>query len=229
MNSVKLDVASELCSNLSSLIRSKISRLPHLEELVSDYDEVHTGDVSIYNYMWNSKGLRKLHIERAVTSKGIEILHCVLFPDPEFPIPIFGCDIVEAGGKVTAAIVDVSPVHKVDYGLGNITYNFKKNRHLPEWGEIFSPWCKFVRLEESEYDNFLLLCSEYLEVFCHIVRTAERETDWRNTMRRYDDQLWYCTSQMKNKKTEAVLSQWFDNPWATKYIQNILFDKPKLR
>ena len=79
MNSVKLDVASELCSNLSSLIRSKISRLPHLEELVSDYDEVHTGDVSIYNYMWNSKGLRKLHIERAVTSKGIEILHCVLF------------------------------------------------------------------------------------------------------------------------------------------------------
>ena len=229
MNSVKLDVASELCSNLSSLIRSKISRLPHLEELVSDYDEVHTGDVSIYNYMWNSKGLRKLHIERAVTSKGIEILHCVLFPDPEYPIPIFGCDIVEAGGKVTAAIVDVSPVHKVDYGLGNITYNFKKNRHLPEWGEIFSPWCKFVRLEESEYDNFLLLCSEYLEVFCHIVRTAERETDGRNTMRRYDDQLWYCTSQMKNKKTEAVLSQWFDNPWATKYIQNILFDKPKLR
>jgi len=73
------------------------------------------------------------------------------------------------------------------------------------------------------------LCSEYLEVFCHIVRTAERETDWRNTMRRYDDQLWYCTSQMKNKKTEAVLSQWFDNPWASKYIQNILFDKPKLR
>ncbi|BCU99504.1 MAG: hypothetical protein CM15mV28_0720 [Thaumasvirus sp.] len=45
-------------------------------------------------------------------------------------------------------------------------------------------------------------------------------------MRRYDDQLWYCTSQMKNKKTEAVLSQWFDNPWASKYIQNILFDKP---
>ena len=122
----------------------------------------------------------------------------------------------------------MSPVHKVDYGLGNITYNFKKNRHLPEWGEIFSPWCKFVRLEESEYDNFLLLCSEYLEVFCHIVRTAERETDWRNTMRRYDDQLWYCTSQMKNKKTEAVLSQWFDNPWATKYIQNVLFDKPCL-
>ena len=48
------------------------------------------------------------------------------------------------------------------------------------------------------------------------------------TMRRYDDQLWYCTSQMKNKKTEAVLSQWFDNSWATKYIQNVLFDKPKL-
>ena len=104
----------------------------------------------------------------------------------------------------------------------------KKPRNLPEWGEIFSPWCKFVRLDEDEYDKFLLMCSDYLEVFCHIVRTAERETEWQKTMRRYDDQLWYCTSQMKNKKTEAVLSQWFDNSWATKYIQNVLFDKPKL-
>ena len=110
----------------------------------------------------------------------------------------------------------------------SLNYDFKKVRNLPEWGEIFSPWCKFVRLDEDEYDKFLLMCSDYLEVFCHIVRTAERETEWQKTMRRYDDQLWYCTSQMKNKKTEAVLSQWFDNSWATKYIQNVLFDKPKL-
>ena len=228
MNSVKLDVTSELCSDLSLVIRTQISKLPHLEELFSDYDEVHDNNVSIYNRMWNARGLRKLHIERAVTSKGIEILHCVLFPDPEFPIPIFGCDIVEVNGKVTAAIVDVSPVHKVDYSLGYIKYDFKKYRHLPEWGDVFSPWCKFVRLDESEYVNFLSLCSEYLEVFCNIVRAAERETDWVNTMKRYDDQLWYCTAQRKNKKTEAVLSQCFDKSWATKYIQNVLFDKPKL-
>ena len=130
MNSVKLDVASVLCSDLASLIRTKISRLPHLEELVSDYDEIHDNNVSIYNKMWNARGLRKLHIERAITSKGIEILHCVLFPDPEFPIPIFGCDIVEAGGKVTAAIVDISPVYKVDYSLSNLKYDFDKPRIL---------------------------------------------------------------------------------------------------
>ena len=123
MHSVKLDVASVLCSDLASLIRTKISRLPHLEELVSDYDEIHDNNVSIYNKMWNARGLRKLHIERAITSKGIEILHCVLFPDPEFPIPIFGCDIVEAGGKVTAAIVDISPVYKVDYSLSNLIFS----------------------------------------------------------------------------------------------------------
>ena len=227
MHSVKLDVVSGLCSDLESLIRSKITRLSKIEELVSDYDEVHAGNVSIYNHMWQCPGLRKLHVERATTGK-IEILHCVLFPDPYYPIPIFGCDIVQAGGNVTAAIVDVSPVYEVNYNLGNIKYNFKKTRNLPEWGEIFSPWCRFQRLDTDEYDKFLLLCSDYLVVFCHIVRTAEKETRWQKTMRRYDDQLWYCTSQMKNKKTEAVLSQWFENSWATKYIQNVLFDKPKL-
>ena len=72
MNSVKLDVTSALCSDLASLIRTKITRLPHLEELFSDYDEIHDNNVSIYNRMWDARGLRKLHIERAITSKGIE-------------------------------------------------------------------------------------------------------------------------------------------------------------
>ena len=45
-------------------------------------------------------------------------------------------------------------------------------------------------------------------------------------MKRIDDQSWYCTSQRKNKKTKAVLTQWFDEEWADNYINNVLFDKP---
>ena len=47
-------------------------------------------------------------------------------------------------------------------------------------------------------------------------------------MKRYDDQLHYVNQQRKNTKTKAVLSQWFDNDWADTYIEQVLFDKPKL-
>ena len=49
-------------------------------------------------------------IERSRSNKGIQ--KYFIKKDPESPIPIFGCDIVEAGGKVTAAIVDISPVYE---------------------------------------------------------------------------------------------------------------------
>ena len=29
-----------------------------------------------------------------------------------------------------------------------------------------------------------------------------------------------------NRKTEAVLSKWFDKEWADNYIDNVLFDNP---
>jgi phycocyanobilin:ferredoxin oxidoreductase len=58
------------------------------------------------------------------------------------------------------------------------------------------------------------------------VQTAQWSDDWVGIMKRLDDQCWYTTSQRKNKKTKAVLSQWFSEEWADKYINNILFDKP---
>ena len=41
-----------------------------------------------------------------------------------------------------------------------------------------------------------------------------------------DDQIYYCKQQRKNKKTIAVLSNWFDPLFARKYIDEVLFDIP---
>ena len=60
------------------------------------------------------------------------------------------------------------------------------------------------------------------------VQNAEKSDDKDATYRRYEDQVYYCEQQKQNKKTETVLSAWFDSKWAKNYIHNVLFDSPKL-
>ena len=216
--------------DLANLIRCSIADFPELEQITTLHDLITHEKVVIKNEMWKSKGLRRIHLETAETDK-IQIVHCVFWPDPAYYLPIFGADIIQTPAGVTAAIVDISPVEGVDWSdkLSPISkeIQFKDNRQLPEWGEIFSPYCKFARLKtEDEQTKFYQVVLEYLNIYNKNVMNAKHSDDWVGTMLRLDDQCWYSTSQMKNKKTKAVLSAWFSEEWADKYISNVLFDKP---
>ena len=103
----------DLVYDIRSLIEDIIERIPDVEPLESPHSIVEKDDLVIRNTMYKSPALRKIHIEEAKIG-GIKILHCVMFPDPHYNLPIFGCDIVSNGKVVTAAIVDVSPVHNAD-------------------------------------------------------------------------------------------------------------------
>ena len=233
-NLERLEDSTGPCYNLDLLIKAATIGLPKCEEIISDYSEVHKDDVTIVNRLWTCQGLRRIHLERAITPK-FEILHSVFWPDPNYDLPVFGCDIVVAGGNVTAAIVDISPFHKqLDYMYDDIRdvsnqYNFDGVRHLPEWGDVFSPYCKFQRLKNgSEIDKFYECTREYIKIYTQMVRESQEDMEWLDVLRRYDDQLYYVNQQRKNTKTKAVLSQWFDTSWANTYIEQVLFDKPKL-
>ena len=226
----------ELTEDIGGLILSTIEDLPDVEPLPSIHGTVEKDGLTIRNRMFKTPELRKIHIEEAEIG-GIKILHCVFFPDPHYALPIFGCDIVSNGKTVTAAIVDVSPV----YGVGeefyreirdlSIKFTFSGRRALPLWGdEIFSPYCKFTRLtEEIDKANFYCIVMHYLGIFRHYVEIATRDTFWVNTMRRLDDQIWYCESQKKNDKTRGILEKWFDKEWTDKYMNEVLFDPPCLK
>ncbi|MCL1493618.1 MAG: hypothetical protein M1G31_23150 [Pseudanabaena sp. Salubria-1] len=65
----------------------------------------------IENLCYQAPQFRKLHLELAQVGSGLDILHCVMFPNPEYALPIFGADIVGGrGGAISAAIADLSPV-----------------------------------------------------------------------------------------------------------------------
>ncbi len=220
-----------LVDNAAALIRSKVKSVVGLKYKHTDRPYIAKDDIRIQNEMWESPGLRKLHLETG-QAKGMHVMHCVFYPDPNYNIPIFGCDVVETKLMVTAAIADVSPVFGTDeiydwvQPVANY-YRFEENRPLPLWADMFSPACKFMRIKkQSERDDYIELLDEYMDIFIDWVNHTEYDPDWINTMKRLDDQVYYCEQQQKNTKTMAVLSKWFDPVWARDYIDTILFDKP---
>ena len=219
-----------IVDELAKVIRASLYELPNLQFKWSEHPQIFHNDVYIQNEMWTCDGLRKIHLEVAKAGH-LDVLHCVYFPDPEYKLPIFGCDIIATPSVVTAAIVDVSPIAGSDYIYEKIKpvshcFNFKEPRKLPEWGDIFSPYMKFQRIREKEEQlKFLEVLTEYLLIYCDAVRSAEKGSPL-TTEQRKQDQIRYSIQQRKNPKTLAVLSKWFDKEWANDYINNILFCTP---
>ena len=221
-----------LVKDISSMLSYTMKDFPDIEPLESSFSEVERDDLIITNEMYKTPKLRKIHLEVANIGK-LKILHSVFFPNPKYDLPIFGCDVVQNEKIVTAAIVDISPITGAEHVYDKLctisnNFRFKERRPLPLWGdEIFSPFCKFVRLtEDIEMANFYCIVLEYLSVFCEAVRDAELDTDWIKETRRMDDQIWYCNQQKKNDKTRGILEKFFGKQWAENYIDTILFDKP---
>ena len=221
-----------IINEVASLIRCAVDEVA-TDDLICAYPEVEKGSVYIKNEMWKCPGMRKIHLETG-RAQGMDVLHCVWFPDPAYNLPIFGCDVVATKHEVTAAIVDISPVYGTDAIYEQIapianSYSFPHKRVLPLWSdEIFSPHCKFMRLKSlRENQDYCDVLMRYLMVYVDEIYNAEIDTEWIHEMKRLDDQIYYCKQQKKNTKTIAVLSKWFDPLWAENYIDTILFDEPK--
>ena len=82
---------------------------------------------------------------------------------------------------------------------------------------------------DKDISNFYVLVVNYLKTYCDLVDSAEKDDNWIMTMLRYDDQIHYCKQQKKNDKTRAILVNLFDETWANDYIDNELFDLPRIK
>ena len=188
----------------------------------------------IRNELRQCRGLRKLHLETARLGAGLQILHCVFFPDPRFDLPVFGADIVAGPAGVSAAIVDLSPVvgalpAGIDAALAaRPARHYSQERELPPWGSIFSPYVRFVRPSSAEEEqSFIAEVGEILAVLADAVcSTAAQAPDHPSTLERWQGQLRYCKQQKQNDKTRRVLEKAFNPAWADRYIEELLFDDP---
>jgi phycocyanobilin:ferredoxin oxidoreductase len=187
----------------------------------------------IENYCYQTPQFRKLHLELAQVGNGLDILHCVMFPHAEYPLPMFGCDIVGARGQISAAIVDLSPI-QADRSLP-ATYHlalsqlpeaqFSQPRELPSWGEIFSQYCTFVRpIDAQEESLFLQRVSNILKIHCNIATQTPSVTSLHERSVILAGQVNYCQRQRENDKTRRVLEKSFGTEWTDRYMTTMLFD-----
>tara|TARA_Y100000589_G_scaffold312135_1_gene332153 strand:- start:1154 stop:1876 length:723 start_codon:yes stop_codon:yes gene_type:complete len=212
-----------LLDNLESI---KIN--PDFLNIVSDTKDNH---FYIQNQFHKAKGFRRLHVEIAEFSNSLKILHCVFFPDPIFNIPIFGLDLVKVNDKITAAIVDLSPVSSsVNLELESLLKKANKDdfgikRKIPEWGEIFSKHVFFASLKNKEdQKNFYNTVDNYMNILVTLTKDILPDQEPKSIQERIYFQKRYCIQQMKNEKTSMVLLKYFDKKWVDRYIREILFD-----
>jgi phycocyanobilin:ferredoxin oxidoreductase len=188
----------------------------------------------IENHCYQTPQFRKLHLELAKVGNALDILHCVMFPKPTYPLPMFGCDIVAGRGQVSAAIADLSPTNperllSPDYqhALASLPdLAFSQPRELPVWGDIFSKFCLFIRpanLEEEE--NFITRVGDFLNIHCHQANQSTPLPDVEQALY-LEGQRYYCTKQQQNDKTRRVLEKAFGVEWAENYMTSMLFDQP---
>ncbi|MEB3271166.1 MAG: phycocyanobilin:ferredoxin oxidoreductase [Synechococcus sp.] len=230
-----------LVDALAERIRACRAALPGLEPLAIAPDlEAISGSLDgdelfIRNEVHRSHGLRKLHLETARLGAGLQILHCVFFPDPRCDLPVFGADIVAGRGGVSAAIVDLSPVLETGLPPGirvalqqRSRPAFAQVRELPPWGAIFSPEVLFVRPDGPREEAwFVDEVAAFLRVLAQAAAQAELQpADAVATVARWHGQLRYCRQQKQNDKTRRVLEKAFDPHWANRYIEELLFDDP---
>ncbi|MGL5940301.1 MAG: phycocyanobilin:ferredoxin oxidoreductase [Waterburya sp.] len=189
----------------------------------------------IENRCYQTPQFRKMHLELAKVGNNLDILHCVMFPRPEYPLPMFGCDIVAGRGKISAAIADLSPTtpektlsNSYNQSLSALpSVNFTELRELPPWADIFSEYCLFVRPHNTEEEqDFLDIASSYLRIHC---KQAVQSTPVSPQQQELylAGQRYYCTKQQQNDKTRRVLEKAFGEEWADNYMTSVLFDVPE--
>ncbi|TVQ07906.1 MAG: phycocyanobilin:ferredoxin oxidoreductase [Leptolyngbya sp. DLM2.Bin27] len=189
--------------------------------------------LTIENQCYQTPQFRKLHLELARVGKNLDILHCVMFPRPEYSLPMFGCDLVGGRGQISAAIIDLSPV-AATLPAGYIAalealpaQPFAEERDLPGWGTIFSPYCRFIRPSSPEEEGlFVDLIVNYLTLHCQQALATPAILAQRAQV--MAGQRHYCEQQQQNDKTRRVLEKAFGAAWAERYMTTVLFDLPEL-
>ena len=197
--------------------------------------ELESEKLVIENRCYQTTQFRKLHLELAKVGSRLDILHCVMFPRPNYDLPIFGVDLVGTTTGIGAAIVDLSPVNQQRVlsptyikALANLpAIDFARPRTLPEWGNIFSGFCLFVHPENTQEEQYFLeRVRQYLAIHCQIALTSAPISSPQLQEQILSGQRYYCSQQQQNDKTRRVLEKSLGKTWTDTYMTQMLFDCP---
>jgi phycocyanobilin:ferredoxin oxidoreductase len=233
---------------MDSLDPGNSKELPHQLPDPVDKEDPAYPRLQVENRAYSSYAFRKLHLEVAVRQDGLQVVHCVMYPKPEFDLPILSLDLVANGDRVSLAIIDPCPV------TGNLSlppfyvksttelqikYGLESNRTIPEWGSaIFSKLCVIVRPESpQEVAKFLKYAIALANFHVQIGRlavpvggagTTDGDRHPEEVAKRRAEikaaHARYSAKQLENDKTRKVLEKSFGSGPSEDYMRTVMFD-----
>lgn len=189
-----------------------------------------TDDYGWENYRYYSPSFRLMHVERYFAD-GLLVLHVTCFPHATSAAPIFGFDIIgsDKSDKVTGLFLDWSPV--LYEQRWNLSKDWKNNRELPEWANIFSSQMIAIRPEsEEELDKILNFSYHSMTDYMIHLNSLINSNLCVDTAIKLaiEKQNYYCEQQAKNPRTLAALTHKIGAERAVYFMNEVLFPKIKL-
>ena len=145
--------------------------------------------------------------------RGLWMMHTAFFASPQYPMPIYGFDVICGEKKVTGCFHDMSPTgskNKIDSVWKNITRNFEpaRKRELPEWANFFSD-NMIVMGATNNKDDIEQVCNiGYLMAnawFEHLNMGDPLINEFA-LMSHEQGKIDYCEGQLKNERSKDVMT-----------------------
>lgn len=189
---------------------------------------------TIDNVAYATDKLRKLRISR-VRADDAYILNVMVFPHPEYDMPIFGAELMAFRGAPHLVVIDHQPLWKdgaayVQHYLAPLEALYPlyahlptRDRSLPAWTEMFfSPYTIYSRPTLAELDLISGCYRECWAAYLQMVAQAQPVPSERS--RTLARQAEYCTNHTDNEPGETMLQKLFGDEWFATFVHDFLFD-----
>ena len=148
-------------------------------------------------------------------TKKMWMMHIACFSKDNYPMPIYGFDIICGKNKITGCFHDMSPVSSnysqasQDFILNVTPYIPKRTRELPTWAkEIFSDHMVVAGATDDpkEIKNLVHMGKENLHAWFKELDTLMNTTvDWVHLKDYKSNRSKYCQNQLENTNSKNVM------------------------
>jgi phycocyanobilin:ferredoxin oxidoreductase len=172
------------------------------------------------NIRWSGDGIRWAHLEEYTMTPKVHILHLVIMPELDRPVPIYGFDLIGLSDQLTGLFIDFTETAGTPPPATD--YQFREPRPRPPWTGFFSDHFVCVRPHDDELEHATQTLNTWLDIFDN----TSADSSVTEMVRK--NQHSYCVNQQQNDKTRKMLKAHIGQELADQFVEQVLFPAEEL-
>lgn len=189
----------------------------------------------IVNMCLSSAEYRKIRLTYYDAGDNTQVFNAVMYPDPNFNLPVLGIDLLAFNRKKYLAIVDFQPLHedesKHDMEFSNLLQPIKESysnlsgrmsSKFYDETKFFSQQMLFSRFEDESIieKEIFPAFQEYVATHLQLIRSCQGNADTATVLER---QQAYDTYSAARDPATGLFTAMFGPEWAMDYVHDFLF------